>query len=60
MEIKLKEICAGARNKNEVIHETLEQYREVFVRTSQQIEVLKAVRSVLCILPHDGGRVADC
>lgn len=39
----MKAICAGTKSRSEVVHESLEQYREVFVRTSQQIEVLKAV-----------------
>ena len=46
MEIKMKEICAGTKTKNDFVHETLEQYREVFVRTQQQVEVLKAVSEV--------------
>ncbi len=45
MEIKMKEICAGRKSRNDMVHETLEQYREVFVRTQQQVEVLKAVGS---------------
>lgn len=40
----MKAICAGTKTKHDVVNETLEQYREVFVRTSQQIDVLKAVR----------------
>lgn len=43
MEIKMKEICAGTKSRNDFLHETLEQYREVFVRTQQQAGVLKAV-----------------
>ncbi|KAI9703604.1 MAG: DNA topoisomerase [Candelina mexicana] len=41
MELKMKEICAGVKTRNDVVQESLEQYREVFVKTSQQIEVLK-------------------
>lgn len=44
MEIKMKEICAGTRSRNDFVQETLEQYRDVFVRTQQQVELLKAVR----------------
>lgn len=47
MEIKMKEICAGTKTRNDFVHETLEQYRDVFVRTQQQVDVLKAV----CLLP---------
>lgn len=42
MEIKMKEICAGTKSRNDFLHETLEQYRGVFVRTQQQAGVLKA------------------
>ncbi|KAI9822017.1 MAG: DNA topoisomerase [Thelocarpon impressellum] len=47
MELKMKEICAGTKSRNDVVHESLEQYREVFVRTSQQIDVLKATLKVI-------------
>ena len=43
MEIKMKEICAGTKRRGDFVNETLEQYREVFVRTQQQVDVLKAV-----------------
>ena len=43
MEIKMKEICAGTKSRHDFVQETLEQYREVFVRTQQQVSVLKAV-----------------
>ena len=43
MEVKMKEICAGTKSRNDFVHETLEQYREVFVRTQQQVAVLRAV-----------------
>lgn len=46
MELKMKEICAGTKSRNDFVHETLEQYREVFVKTQQQMDVLKAVRLV--------------
>ena len=46
----MKEICAGTKSRNDVVHESLEQYREVFVRTSQQIHVLKAVSLVHIII----------
>lgn len=42
MELKMREICAGTKTKRDVVHESLEQYREVFVKTQQQIGVLKA------------------
>ena len=43
MERKMKEICAGTKSRNDFVNETLEQYTEVFVRTQQQVGVLKAV-----------------
>ncbi|KAI9852659.1 MAG: DNA topoisomerase [Thelocarpon superellum] len=42
MELKMKAICAGTKTRPDVVHESLEQYREVFVRTSQQIHLLQA------------------
>ena len=49
MEIRMKEICAGTKTRHDFVHETLEQYREVFVRTQQQVEVLKAVSDVFYV-----------
>ncbi|MCJ1374265.1 DNA topoisomerase [Loxospora ochrophaea] len=48
MELKMKEICAGTRSRNEFVQETLEQYREAFVRSQQQVEVLKAACRKYC------------
>lgn len=39
----MKAICAGTTTRNDVVHQSLEQYREVFVRTTRQINVLKEV-----------------
>ncbi|KAL9592603.1 MAG: hypothetical protein Q9179_006554 [Wetmoreana sp. 5 TL-2023] len=47
MEIKMKEICAGRKSRNDFMQETLEQYRDAFVRTQQQVELLRAVCSSL-------------
>lgn len=47
MEIKMKEICAGTKSRNDFVQETLEQYRHVFIRTQQQVELLKAVSRLL-------------
>ena len=46
MEVKMKEICAGTKSRNAFVTETLEQYTEVFVRTQQQVGVLKAVSHI--------------
>jgi DNA topoisomerase III len=45
MELKMRAICAGTKTRGEFVHETLEQYRDVFVRSTQQVDVLKAVSS---------------
>jgi DNA topoisomerase-3 len=37
----MKAICEGRKTKTEVVQESLEQYREVFVKTQQDIRVLK-------------------
>jgi hypothetical protein len=41
----MKAICEGRSTKHQVVQQSLEQYREVFVRTKQQIGVLKGVSS---------------
>ncbi|KAI9888971.1 MAG: DNA topoisomerase [Vezdaea aestivalis] len=43
MEIQMRAICAGSKTRSEVVQQSLDQYRDVFVRTKQQIEVLKSV-----------------
>lgn len=47
MEEHMKAICEGRMTKAEVVNQSLEQYREVFVTTTQQIDVLKAVGPLL-------------
>ncbi|OQV09134.1 hypothetical protein CLAIMM_13297 [Cladophialophora immunda] len=42
MELKMKAICEGRKSRTEVVQESLEQYREVFVKTQREIQVLKA------------------
>ncbi|KAK2747050.1 DNA topoisomerase [Onygenales sp. PD_40] len=42
MELRMREICAGTKTRREVVSESLQMYREVFVQTQQRIEVLKA------------------
>lgn len=41
MELQMKAICEGRTTKNDVVQMNLEKYREVFVRTVQQMDVLK-------------------
>ncbi|KAF2656232.1 prokaryotic type I DNA topoisomerase [Lophiostoma macrostomum CBS 122681] len=45
MELQMKAICEGRSSRNDVVQQNLEQYRAVFNRTTQQINVLKAVGS---------------
>ena len=40
----MKAICEGRSTRNDVVQQNLEQYRAVFNRTVQQINVLKSVR----------------
>lgn len=39
----MKAICEGQTTRNDVVQQNLEQYRAVFTRTTQQLNVLKAV-----------------
>ena len=39
----MKAICEGRKTRREVIQETVEQYRAVYVRTQQRLDVLRAV-----------------
>lgn len=41
MELKMKAICEGRKTKNEVVDESLTQYREVFIKTQRDIDALK-------------------
>ena len=45
MEVQMKAICEGRSSRNDVVQQSLDQYRAVFNRTTQQINVLKAVSS---------------
>ena len=47
MELRMKAICNGTETKSEVVQTSLEQYREVYIRTVQQMSVLQAVRSLV-------------
>ncbi|PNS17943.1 DNA topoisomerase 3 [Sphaceloma murrayae] len=42
MELKMKEICEGRTTKADVIHESLDMYREVYIRTTQRMDILKS------------------
>lgn len=43
MELRMKAICEGRKNKSDVIQESLDQYRDVYMRVQQQLHVLHAV-----------------
>jgi DNA topoisomerase-3 len=41
MEVELKAICQGTRSRHDVVQTSLEQYREVYVKTLQGMGVIK-------------------
>lgn len=43
MELQMTAICEGRTTRNDVVQQNLDQYRAVFNRTVQQINVLKSV-----------------
>ena len=43
MEVNMKAICEGQKNRADVVHESLEQYRAAFILSSRRIDVLKTV-----------------
>jgi len=48
MELQMRAICAGTTTRNDVVQQNLEQYRAVFMRTAQQMNVLKtAIRKYI-------------
>ncbi|KAI9041179.1 DNA topoisomerase 3 [Aspergillus affinis] len=48
MELRMREICEGAKSRQQVVQESLEMYREVFIHTQRRINLLKtAVRKYL-------------
>lgn len=50
----MKAICEGRKSRQEVVEETLAQYRVVYNRTQQRLEDLRAVS--LTALSHFCGR----
>lgn len=51
MELKMKEICAGTKSREAFLQETLEQYRDVFIRTQMRIDVLRQACRKYCFPP---------
>lgn len=43
MELKMKAICEGRKNRREVVEESLNQYRDVYLRVQQQLPKLHDV-----------------
>lgn len=43
MELNMRAICAGTKTRSDFVHETLEQYRDIFIRSTQQAGKLEAV-----------------
>lgn len=43
MELSMKDICEGRKTRDDVVRESLRQYKQVFDRTEERIGVLKAV-----------------
>lgn len=46
----MKSICDGVMVKEDVVHQSLEQYREVYARVSQHADVLTQVRDFVFLL----------
>ncbi|EWC44053.1 hypothetical protein DRE_01405 [Drechslerella stenobrocha 248] len=43
MEVNMKKICNGELSKEDVVHQSLDQYRQVYAKVSQQINVFRQV-----------------
>lgn len=43
----MKKICEGQMERHDVVHSTIEQYREMFLRAKQQSRLLKDVSSLI-------------
>jgi len=41
MELRMLEICAGSKTRQEVVQQSLDMYREVFIHTQRRIAMLK-------------------
>jgi DNA topoisomerase III len=42
----MKAICEGRKTKAEVVHETIEQYRDVYIRSNRQMAALQTVSAI--------------
>jgi hypothetical protein len=43
MEAMMKDICEGRRTKNDVVQESINMYREVFMKANREVNVLVEV-----------------
>ena len=43
----MKDVCEGRKTKNEVVHESIQMYREVFGKANQEVNLLVEVVSLL-------------
>ena len=41
----MKAICEGRKTKSEVVHETIEEYREVYLLSQRRMNALTTVRT---------------
>lgn len=48
----MKAICEGRKTKAEVVHETIEQYREVYILTQRRLDMLRAVSCLPWVWMH--------
>jgi DNA topoisomerase-3 len=42
MELRMRDICAGSKTRGEVVEQSLDMYRGVFIQTQRRIDLLKA------------------
>ena len=49
MELKMKAICEGRKTRREVVEESLNQYRDVYLRVQQQLPKLHDVSVFLSL-----------
>ncbi|KAF2664070.1 prokaryotic type I DNA topoisomerase [Microthyrium microscopicum] len=52
MELQMKAICDGQRTRNDVVQENIERYRAVYMRTKDQMSVLKAAVNKYIVEPE--------
>jgi DNA topoisomerase-3 len=49
MELRMKAICEGRKTRREVVEESLNQYRDVYLRVQQQLPKLHDVSVFLSL-----------